>query len=88
MPKYEKPDIPESDLMNTEGIEPEKPEQVIEPKEPDPGKGKPINLYRFFQLKPQKKGIEALLVSKFKMETWTMEQWETKLKDLLATKTK
>jgi len=50
--------------------------------------GKAINLYRFLQLKPQKSGITALLISKYKGEAKTFKEWEARVNSLLATKTK
>ena len=48
----------------------------------------PINLYKFLQLKPQKSGITALLISNYKGEAKTAKQWEDALNSLLAKKTK
>jgi len=58
------------------------------PGDSEPALKPKINLYRFLQLRPQKKGIEALLVSKFRNEAKTENEWEDALAALLAAKTK
>lgn len=45
-----------------------------------------INLYRFMQMKPQRGSVAALLVSKFRDETKTEEEWEAALGGLLGEK--
>ncbi|MDR2701087.1 MAG: hypothetical protein LBB72_01490 [Spirochaetaceae bacterium] len=60
--------------------------QEQKPGKPE-NKDKPVNLYRFLRHCPQKKGIEALLISKFKEKTMSLDKWEIAVKNLLATKT-
>jgi hypothetical protein len=47
-----------------------------------------INLHRFLQIKPQESGITALLLSKYRGDAKTVEDWEATLKSLLETKAK
>ena len=45
-----------------------------------------IGLARFLQISPQKKGVTALLVSKYRADVKTREQWEIAIADLLHKK--
>jgi hypothetical protein len=45
-----------------------------------------MSVHRFLQMKPQSKGIRALLLSKYREEAKTLENWESAVRQLLAKK--